>query len=149
MSDPMTPTGAGALLDSAALARGRAMEAVTRSATPNGRFLCLFGALFGGLAIAVGLTAHGSGGAIIMVMSAFVVCLQLLVYFRESTRTGAALGATVRNGVALGLTGGLYVVAVVLAAGQLVTPAAWVWVLGGVVVATPAVIAGILQIRAS
>jgi len=149
MTQGMTPTsdnGRGAF-DAAAAARSRASDIVGRSAATNGRFLCLLGLLFGALAVAVGLTAHRTPAGLILAISAFVVVLQLLVVGRESATVATRRGWSRRAGVALGLTGILYAVAVALAGFQVVGPSVVFWVAAGVVVALPALLVGAGEMR--
>ncbi len=134
-------------LERAASARRRALDAVDRSAPTNGRYLVLFGALFGVLTLAVGLTAHRTPVGLILSMSAFVVCLQLLVARKESTKTAAGRGWSRRAGVAAAVTGGLYVCSVLIATFEVVGQSLGFWALAGLLVAAPAVLRGLQEMR--
>jgi len=138
-----------AALDAAAAARRRAGELVGRSAAVNGRFLCLLGLLFGALALAVGLTAHRTPAGLILAISAFVVALQFLVFGRESATVATGRRWSCRAGVALGLSGLLYASAVTLAGFQVVGPTVVFWVPAAVVVALPALVVGVREMRRS
>jgi len=151
MTQDMNPAGGNGrdAFDAAAAARSRASTLVGRSAATNGRMLCLFGLLFGALAVAVGLTAHRTAAGLILAISAFVVVLQLLVFGRESATVATRRGWSRRAGVAIGLVGILYAVAVALAGFQVVGPVVVFWVAAGLIVSLPALAVGAREMRRS
>jgi hypothetical protein len=143
------PTGAQALEQMAAVAatQARGRQAVVAAGRRNAAFLAGFGLLFGALCLTVGLTVHRSPVGLVVAVVAFTVVLQVLMVWRDRTKKATGRGWGRRSSVALGTTGALYAIGVVLAAFRVVGPELWFWLPYAVATALPMLIAALPDLR--
>ena len=149
MTDVAEPSESAARDQLAAVdvATARTTAVLARSGRVNGVFLCALGLLFGGLVAGVGFTEHSSPAGLIVSIFAFGAIMQVVMFWRQKTKTATSREWARRSGWAFGLTVALYVVGVLLAALGAVGPSPAFWIPYAIATALPAVAVGLADVR--